>query len=81
MMSCKDNFEITKFSCYLANIYGPKLSMHLGNKHDCLVMDFKFMYKGSLEVSMFQYLDIIIDEFPELITGKAATPAATICSA
>ena len=25
---------------------------------------------------MFEYLDGIIDEFPELITGKAATPAA-----
>ena len=30
----------------------------------------------SLEVSMFQYLDGVIDEFPELITGKAETPAA-----
>ena len=75
-MSCEDNFELTKFSCYLANIYGPKLAMHLGNKHDFLGMDFKFMNNGSLEVSMFKYLDSIIDEFPELITGKAATPAA-----
>ena len=25
---------------------------------------------------MFQYLDSIIDEFPELITVKSATPAA-----
>ena len=76
MMSCKDNFEPTKFSCYLANIYGPKLAMHIGNKHDYLGMDFEFMNNGSLEVSMFKYLDSIIDEFPELITGKAAAPAA-----
>ena len=34
------------------------------------------MNNGSLEVSIFKYLDIIIDEFPELITGKASTPAA-----
>ena len=34
------------------------------------------MNNGSLEVSMFKYLDSIIDEFPEFITGKAATPAA-----
>ena len=34
------------------------------------------MDNGSPEVSMFQYLDDIIDDFPELITGKAATPAA-----
>ena len=25
---------------------------------------------------MFQYLDGIIDKFPELVTGKTATPAA-----
>ena len=54
MMSCEDNFKLTKFSCYLANIYGPKLAMHLGNKHDYLGMDFKLMNNGSLEVSMFK---------------------------
>ena len=75
-MSCEDNFELTKFSCYLAKICGPKLAMHLENKHDYLGMDFELMNNGSLEVSMFKYLDSIIDEFPELITGKAATPAA-----
>ena len=42
--------------------------MHLGNKHDYLGMDFEFMDNGSLEVSMLQYLDNIIDEFTELIT-------------
>ena len=76
MMSCEDNFELTKLSCYLVNIDGPKLAMHLGNKHDYLGMDFEFMNNGSLEVSMFKYLDSIIDEFPELITVNAATPAA-----
>jgi hypothetical protein len=24
----KNDFELTKFSCYLGRIYGPKLSMH-----------------------------------------------------
>ena len=50
--------------------------MHLGNKHDYLRMDFDFMNNGSLEVSILKYLDSSIDELPELITGKAATPAA-----
>ena len=81
MMSSDDNFELTKFSCYLANIYRPKLAMHLGNKHDYLGMDFEFMNNGSLEVSMFKYLDSIIDELLELITGKAETPAADHLSA
>ena len=76
MMSCEDNFELTKFACCLANIYGPKLAMLLGNKHEYLGLDFKFMNNGILEVSMFKYLYSIIDEFPELITGKAATLSA-----
>ena len=75
MMSCEDNLELTKSSCYLANIYRPKPAMHLGDKHDYLGMDFEFIDDRSLEVSMFQYLYRIIDEFQELITGKAATPA------
>ena len=54
MMSVEDNFELTKFLCYLANIYGPKLAMHLGNKHDYLGMDFEFMDNGSLDLSMFK---------------------------
>ena len=48
MMLCEDNFKLTKFSCYLANIYGMKLAMHLGNKHDYLGIDFEFMNNGSL---------------------------------
>jgi hypothetical protein len=28
MGTCTDDFELTKFSCYLAKIYEPKLSMH-----------------------------------------------------
>ena len=34
MVSCKDNFAITKFACYLTNIYGPKMTMHTGDRHD-----------------------------------------------
>ncbi len=39
MSSCIDDFELTKFSFYLARLYGPKLSMHTGKKHDCLEVD------------------------------------------
>jgi hypothetical protein len=34
MSLCKNDFELTKFMCYLGKIYGPKLSMHIGRKHD-----------------------------------------------
>ena len=42
MVSCKDDFELTKLSCYLGNIYGTKLSMHTGRKHDYLGVDMEF---------------------------------------
>ena len=48
MVLCEDNFELTKFSCYLGNIYGMKLSMHIGCKHDYLAVDMKFCEDGAL---------------------------------
>jgi hypothetical protein len=76
MGMCTDDFELTKFSCYLAKIYGPKLSMHTGNKHDYLGVDLEFNDDGTLDMSMVNYLKSVIAEFPEMITGRAATPAA-----
>ncbi len=76
MGSCKNDFELTKFSCYLAKIYGPKLSMHTGRKHDYLGVDMEFNDDGTLEASMITYLKNVISKFPEVITGKSATPAA-----
>ena len=66
---------ITKFACYLVDIYRPKMTIHTGDRHDYLrvIMEFK---DQKVEVLMFNYLDKIIQEFPELITGLAASPAA-----
>jgi len=69
------DFELTKLSCYLAKIYGPKLTMHRGRKHDYLGINLKFHEDGDLDVSMVKYLKGVIEEFPELIVGKAASPA------
>jgi hypothetical protein len=76
MGSCEDDFEFTKFSCYLDKLYQPKLSMHTGCKHDYLGVDMEFNDDGTLEASMIMYLKNVISEFPEIITGKSATPAA-----
>ncbi len=70
-----DNFELKKFSCYLAKIYGPKLTMHTGTKHDYLGVDMEFNDDGTLDASMIPYLTSVIAEFPKLIKGRAATPA------
>ena len=37
--------------------------------------DMEFCDDGALEVSMFKYLNEVIEEFPDIINGKAATPA------
>jgi hypothetical protein len=75
MVSCEDAFELTKFSCYLGNIYGTKLSMRMGRKHDYLGVVMEFCEDGALEVSMFKYLNNVIEDFPEIICGRVATPA------
>ena len=76
MVTCEDDFAITKFACNLANIYGPKLAMHMGKKHDYLGVDFEFRDDGKLDVSMIESVDSIIRDFPEDITSSSATPAA-----
>ena len=75
MASCMVNFELTKLSCYLANICGPKLTMHVGNKHDYLGVDLEFQQDRRLNVSMVNYLKNVIKGFSEQIVGRAATPA------
>ena len=65
---CVDDFKLTKFSCYLAKIYGPKLSMHTGRKHNYLGVDMESNEDDTLDVSMFKYLDDAISNSPEAIT-------------
>ena len=43
--------------------------------HDYLGMDLDYSKKGVLQVSMIKYLKKIFDNFPELITNTAASPA------
>jgi len=75
MASCEDSFELTKFSCHMGRIHGPSLSMHISKKHDYLGVDMEFCDDGALEVSMIKYLKNVIDEFPEVIKGRAVMPA------
>jgi hypothetical protein len=60
MASCETDFKLTKFSCYLARIYGPKMTMHTKTKHDYLEMDMDFNKDGTLDVSMIKYLKNVI---------------------
>jgi hypothetical protein len=67
MESCVVNFKLTKLLCYLPHIYGPKLTMHMGNKHDYLVVDLKFQHDGPwLGIPIFgsDFWDPILSRIP-----------------
>jgi len=74
-ISHKDEFQITRLSAYLGDIYG-NLSISRGKKHRYLGLDFDFPEKGKCFVGMTQYLIDLIREFPEFLGSTAASPAA-----
>jgi hypothetical protein len=76
MASCNDNFKFTKLLCYLAKLYGPKLTMDMEQKHDYLGVDVEFQEDKRLRVMMVKYPANVIDSFTEQIVGNAATPGA-----
>ena len=49
--------------------------MHTGTKHNYLGVDMEFNEDGTLDASMILYLKGVVAEFPELIKGRAVTPA------
>jgi hypothetical protein len=52
MVLCVEDSELMKILCYLGDIYGPKLNMHTGKKHDYLGINMEFNDDGILDVSM-----------------------------
>jgi hypothetical protein len=74
MELCTNDFELTKLSYYLEKIYGPELTMHTGTKHKYLGINLEFQPNRNFQVSMVAYLKDVIEGFPKLIVGKAATP-------
>lgn len=60
---------------WLKDVYG-EIRTTRGTLHDYLGMDIDFSHKGEVKVSMKNYLQETIDEFPEDIEGTAATSAS-----
>ena len=73
-VSHKDSFEVTKFSTYLAAIYGNKMTRTQGPVHEYLGMDLDLSEKGNAKISMIKYICRVLKEFPEEITGSVPTP-------
>ncbi len=73
-MSCENSFEITKLWSYLNKLYGGKVKITCGKKHEFLGMLFDYSEKGVFKCTMIPYIDKIIEDFPEEITGGAPSP-------
>jgi hypothetical protein len=56
-------------------IYGDSLAESTGKQHDYLGMIFNFSSMNEVQINMNLYISKIIEEFPEEIIGKSATPA------
>jgi hypothetical protein len=70
-----DAFELTKFASYLSSIYGG-LAVHRGKKLDYLGMDLDYSEKRKVKISMINYLNNVLKEFPEHLGATATSPAA-----
>ena len=73
-VSHKNEFDITRCTTYLLNIYG---GLQASNRkvHDYLGMKLDRSDKGKLQVSMIPYLINLLKELPEELGEPAATPA------
>ncbi len=71
-----DPFQVTKFTTYLATIYGNGLVIHHGSIHNYLGMDLNFSQPGIAQISMINYMKKVLEDFPKAITTSCATPAA-----
>ena len=76
-VSHKSELEITKFIVYLGKLYGNKITVNQGEVHDYLGMDLDYSEKskGIVKVSMINYVEKILQDFPEEI-NSTSSPAA-----
>jgi hypothetical protein len=73
--SHKKAFVNTKFATWLGSIYGAKLTVKRGKTHDYLGMDLDWSVGGKVTISMIKYVYKILEDFIEVISRTAATPA------
>lgn len=74
-ISHKYDIEVTKIIQWFESIYG-NVRVSRGKVHDYLGMNLDYTDRGKVKISMVPFLKQVIDEFPEAITGSAASPAA-----
>jgi hypothetical protein len=71
---CDPN-QVTIFGEWLSKKYGVAVATHQGKVHNYLGMMFDFLAKGKVMVTMVEYINNIIRDFPEEITVTNTSPA------
>ncbi len=71
-----DATEVTRFGEWLNATYGISVVSHRGKIHDYLGMILDYSCEGKVIINMAEYINSIVADFPEEITGFRATPAA-----
>ena len=67
---------VTPFAVQMGNVYGVNTTISRGRLYAYLGMELYFgTCPGTLIISMINYLQKIIDEFPEVLRGTKACPA------
>jgi hypothetical protein len=66
--------EVTKAIDWLKSIYGEDIHVYIGKKHDYLGTDLNYLAPCEVIVYKIDYLERIIDEFPELVVGTSVSP-------
>jgi hypothetical protein len=75
-MSHNDSNEVTKVIEWLKGIYGD--NMHVSRKlvHEYLGMTLDYTVKGEVKITMVDFLEGVIGDFPGVIDGTAPTAAS-----
>jgi hypothetical protein len=68
--------KVTNTIKWLKSIYGKDMRVSRGKKHAYLGMDLDYSNDEEVKITMINYLKGILENFPEAIVKRAATPAA-----
>ena len=71
-----DPAQVTIFGEWLSEKYGVAVATHRGKVHNYLGMIFDFLLKGTVMVTMMEYIKNIIKDFPEEIIRTKTSPDA-----
>ena len=80
-VSHEDKKEVTKFIEFIKSKYENdtgKVKVTRGKPHNYLGMMLNYSITGNLKIDMVDYIEKMLEEFPEELVGGAAIPATDV---